>query len=120
MELERPRRKATWGILPIEVPAEERFGARPFESHCVELSMRKLTETRPIAPIDRRQTVYLVADDMGQAGKVWRQSECEHSDQEAVIQGMLAGEYRSPIRVVAFNITEHWCEDVSAEVAHEL
>jgi hypothetical protein len=33
---------------------------------------------------------------------------------------MLAGEYRSPIRVVAFNITEHWSEDVSAEVAHEL
>jgi hypothetical protein len=82
--------------------------------------MRKFTETPPIAPTDRGQTVYLVADDMGETGQVWRQSECEHSDREAVIQDMLAGEYRNPIRVVAFNTTEHWCEDASADVAHEL
>jgi len=82
------------------------------------VSNAKLTDT-PIVP-NRGQTVYLVADDMGEAGKVWRQSECEHSDQEAVVQDMLAGEYRSPIHVVAFNITERWSGDVSAEVAHEL
>jgi hypothetical protein len=37
-----------------------------------------------------------------------------------VIQDMLAGEYKNPLRVIAFNAPEHWSEDVSADVAHEL
>ena len=63
------------------------------------------------------QTVYLVADDMGDAGPVWRQSECGFANREAVIQDMLAGEYSNPMRVVAFNTAEGWSEDVSADVA---
>jgi hypothetical protein len=30
------------------------------------------------------------------------------------------GSYNNPICVVAFNVTERWSEDVSADVAHEL
>lgn len=81
--------------------------------------MRELSEAS-ITPTSRGQTVYLVADDMGDEGEVWRQSECAFADREAVIQDMLAGEYRSPIRVVAFNTAEAWSDDVSAEVAQEL
>jgi hypothetical protein len=32
----------------------------------------------------------------------------------------LAGEYRNPIRIVAFNTAERWSEDVSQDVAREL
>ena len=39
---------------------------------------------------------------------------------ETVIQDLLAGEYRKPIRVVAFNTAERWSEDVSEDIAREI
>ena len=39
---------------------------------------------------------------------------------ETVISDLLTGQYSSPVRVVAFNTAERWCEDVSADVAEEL
>jgi hypothetical protein len=39
---------------------------------------------------------------------------------ETVIQDLLTGQYRSPIRVVAFNTAERWSEDVSEDVARAL
>jgi hypothetical protein len=33
---------------------------------------------------------------------------------------MLEGQYQNPVRVVGFNTTERWSEDVSADVAREL
>jgi hypothetical protein len=37
-----------------------------------------------------------------------------------VILDLLEGQYRSPVRVVAFNTAEKWAQDVSADIAHEL
>ena len=37
-----------------------------------------------------------------------------------MIIDLLAGEYKNPFRVVAFNTAEKWSQDVSADVAHEL
>ena len=37
-----------------------------------------------------------------------------------MIQDLIAGEYRRPIRVVAFNTSERWSEDVSEDVAREI
>jgi hypothetical protein len=37
-----------------------------------------------------------------------------------VILDLLEGQYKNPIRVVAFNTAEKWSEDVSGEVAQEL
>ena len=82
--------------------------------------MSELAERPSIAPGGASQTVYLVADDLGEAGRTWQEADYEVSDRETVIQDMLAGEYINPIRVVAFNTTEHWSEDVSADVAREL
>ena len=74
----------------------------------------------PTAPGHRDATVYLVADNLGEAGRAWREADYDISNRETVIQDMLAGEYKNPIRVVAFNTSEGWSEDVSADVAHEL
>ena len=77
--------------------------------------MRKSNWTPSIVPNDQDQTVYLVANDFGKNGRAWREA-----DLETVIQGLLGGQYKSPIRVIAFNTVERWSEDVSAEVALEL
>ena len=73
-----------------------------------------------IVPNDNDETVYLVADDFGRLGRAWREADYEGTDLETVIQDLLTGQYRHPIRVVAFNIAERWSEDVSEDVAREL
>src|SRR3982074_453217 len=76
--------------------------------------------TPSIVPTEADQTVYLVADDFGKIGRAWREADYETNDLETVIQDLLTGQYKNPIRVVAFNTAERWSEDVSADVAQEL
>ena len=81
--------------------------------------MRRSNWTPSIVPSDD-QTIYLVADDFGRIGRAWREADLETADLEDVIQEMLAGEYSNPIRVAAFNTSEHWSEDVSEDIAREI
>src|SRR4051812_187805 len=84
--------------------------------------MHRTSWTPSIVPTDSDETVYLVADDFGQIGRAWREADYDATDLETVIQDLLTGQYRSPIRVrvVAFNTAERWSEDVSEDVAREL
>jgi hypothetical protein len=58
--------------------------------------------------------------DFGRNGRAWREADVETTDLETVILDLLDGQYRSPVRVVAFNTAEKWAQDVSADIAHEL
>jgi hypothetical protein len=64
--------------------------------------------------------VYLVADDLGQVGRAWPETDFETTDFETVAVDLLTGQYKNQIRVVAFNTAEGWSQDVSSEIAHEL
>jgi hypothetical protein len=88
-------------------------------SFASELRIRQSKWTPSIVPSDE-PTVYLVADDFGRAGSAWRETDLETADLETVIQDLLAGEYKRPIRVVAFNTAERWAEYVSEDVAREI
>ena len=65
-------------------------------------------------------TVYLVLDDFGPLGRAYREGDEEASDLETIIEHMLSGQYRKPIRVVPFNTAEGWARDVSEDVAWEV
>jgi hypothetical protein len=82
--------------------------------------MRKTGWTPSIVPNEYDQTVYLVVDELGKAGRVWREADVEDTDLEAVILDLLEGQFKDPIRVVAFNSAEKWSEDVSGDIAQEL
>ena len=82
--------------------------------------MRKSNWTPSIVPKGDDQNVYLVVDDFGRNGRVYREADIETTDLETVILDLLEGQYKNPIRVVAFNTSEKWSQDVSADVAHEL
>ena len=71
-------------------------------------------------PNGEDQTVYLVADDLGRNGRIRPEADFEITDLETVTVGLLTGQYKNPIRVVAFNTAEGWSQDVSSEIAHEL
>jgi hypothetical protein len=61
-----------------------------------------------------------VVDDLGRLGRVWRKTDYEATDLETVVTDILAGEYKSPVGVFAFNSAEGWSRDVSADIADEL
>jgi hypothetical protein len=85
-----------------------------------EFIMRKTNWTPSIVPSGNDQTVYLVAEDFGRLGRAWREADYEATDLETVIEDLLSGQYKNPIRVVAFNTEERWSEDISEDVAHEI
>jgi hypothetical protein len=82
--------------------------------------MRKSNWTPSIVPNDDDKDVYLVVDDFGGNGRAWREADVGATDLETVILDLLEGQYKNPVRVVAFNTAEKWSQDVSADVAHEL
>jgi hypothetical protein len=53
-------------------------------------------------------------------GAVWREADSEATDLETVITDLMEGQYKDPVRVVAFNTAERWSQDVSEDAAHEL
>jgi hypothetical protein len=73
-----------------------------------------------VVPDGADQTIYLVVDDFSRHGRVFRETEVERTDLESVIADLASGQYNDPVRVVAFNTSEHWAEDVSEDVAREL
>jgi hypothetical protein len=80
----------------------------------------RIVSTPSIVPEGNDQNVYLVVDDFGRNGRVYRETDVENADLERVIVDLLDGQYKNPIRVVSFNTAENWSQDVSADVAHEL
>jgi hypothetical protein len=82
--------------------------------------MRRSNWTPSVVPNDDDQKVYLVVDNFGRNGRAWREADVENTDLETVILDLLEGQYKNPVRVVAFNTAEKWSQDVSADVAHEL
>lgn len=73
-----------------------------------------------IVPTGNEESVYLVEDCLGALEYVWRESDVGKTDLETVIINLMAGEYRDPKRVIAFNTAEHWSEDVSQDIAREI
>ena len=76
--------------------------------------------TPSIVPYGADETIYLVVDSFSPLGSVYRETEIERTDLEAVIVELMSAKFRDPVRVVAFNSLEHWSEDISAEIAREI
>ena len=76
--------------------------------------------TPSIAPNGHDQTFYLVINNYGQSGTAFAETDFGEADLETVITDLMSGQYRDPVRVVAFNTAEYWSEDASEDVASEI
>jgi hypothetical protein len=76
--------------------------------------------TPSIVPTGTDQTVYLVLNDFGGLGRAYCETSDERADLETTISDLISGQYDNPVRVVAFNTAERWCEDVSEDIAREI
>lgn len=72
-----------------------------------------------LVPGGVHDTVYLVVDCYGDRC-VWREADINGTDLETVISDLMSGQYGDPLCVVAFNTTENWSRDVTAEIATEI
>jgi hypothetical protein len=51
---------------------------------------------------------YLVLDDFGHLGRGWREADADSADRQTLIRDLVEGQYRHPLRIVAFNTAEGW------------
>jgi hypothetical protein len=73
-----------------------------------------------IVPEDTNRDIYLVLDQFGVLGRVWRETDETDANRTKLIQDLLDGQYEEPVRIVAFNTAEGWSRDVTEEIANEL
>jgi hypothetical protein len=76
--------------------------------------------TPSIVPNGHDETVYLVVNNFGKLGTAFAETDVGEADLETTITDLMSGQYRDPVRVVAFNTAEHWAEDASEDVAREI
>jgi hypothetical protein len=61
--------------------------------------------------------VYIVIADFGTNGRSFLETDVAQADRATIVSNMISGEYRDPLRVVAFNTVEGWSRDLSEEIA---
>jgi hypothetical protein len=81
--------------------------------------MRSPAHTPSIVP-DFDVAVYIVLDDFGKSGRVYREVGEEEARLPTVVDDLLTGQYNNPVRVIAFNTAEGLARDVSEDVAWEV
>src|SRR5262245_9017111 len=59
-----------------------------------------------IVPAVNNHTVYQVFDDLGRYGRVWTELGDEEANKPAIIRWMIEGQFKRPLRVIAFNTEE--------------
>jgi hypothetical protein len=73
-----------------------------------------------MVPAETGHDTYLVLEDLGRFGRVWRETAEANANHETLIRDLLDDQYSRPMRVVAFNTAEGWSRDVTVDIADEL
>jgi hypothetical protein len=71
-------------------------------------------------PNGHDQNFYIVVNNYGKLGPAFAETGVAEADLETTITDLMSGQYSNPVRVVAFNTSEHWAEDASEDVAREI
>ena len=66
------------------------------------------------------QTFYIVINNYGTLGPAFAETDVGEADLETTVTDLMSGQYNDPVRIVAFNTSEHWSEDASEDVAREI
>src|SRR5262245_54438542 len=70
--------------------------------------------------IESNRTVYQVLDDLGRYGRVWTEIDDEEANEPTILRWIIEGQFKCPLRVIAFNTGEGWSRDVTREIAGKL
>jgi len=71
----------------------------------------------PTPPEWHSSTVYIVFEDFGALGRVYRETDERGADLTGLVDDIIAGEYRHIVHILAFNLAAGWARDATLEVA---
>ena len=81
-------------------------------------SIAYASELDPVDCAERPRPDFLYRHQQyGELGPAFAETDVGEADLETTITDLM---YRDPVRVVAFNTSEHWSEDASEDVAREI
>ena len=63
------------------------------------------------------QVVCQVLDDLGEHGHVWPEMAENEANEQTIIQWIIDGQFKRPLRVIAFKTEEGWSRDVTHGIA---
>ena len=87
---------------------------------CTRVTVMRSTSGPSLVPSSFDVSVHLILDDFGELGRAYLETDEEEADRETVVRNLLAGKYRKPVRIIAFNTAEFWSRDVSEDIAWEV
>lgn len=64
--------------------------------------------------------VYIVLDDFGDLGRAWCETAETKANRATLVCWLVEGQFKSPVKIVAFNTAQGWSRDVSEEIADEV
>ena len=62
---------------------------------------------------------YIVLDDFGKGGRVYREAAEADATLESIIDDLLTGQFNNPLRIIAFNTSEGWSRDACQRMLRE-
>ena len=84
--------------------------------------MSDTTITKPIVELITKPAVEPTGntEPSGKRPRAWPEADEDRTDRETVIGHLLAGQHSNPVQVIAFDVAQGWCRDVSEDIANEL
>jgi hypothetical protein len=70
--------------------------------------------------IESNRAVYQVLDDLGRYGRVWTELADDEANEPTIIRWIIEGQFKRPLRIIAFNTGEGWSGDVTREIAEKV
>ena len=65
-------------------------------------------------------TTFLVLDEVGHYGPVWREMSDSEANETTVVQWIIEGQFDRPMKIVAFNTDDGWSHDMTRNIATKL
>jgi hypothetical protein len=69
---------------------------------------------------DTGHAVYQALDDLGKHGHVWTEMAEDDANEQTIIQWIVDGQFKRPLRIIAFNTEEGWSRDLTQEIAWKI
>ena len=66
------------------------------------------------------ETVHMVLDDFGHLGRVWRELAEEQTGEQDILDQFARGDFKRPVKIVAFDLNAGRCRDVTERIARAL
>jgi len=79
-----------------------------------------MIDVASLVPLYENNDVYLVLDELGTFGRVWRELSEKSANEQTVLELIANGGFNRPMRVIVFNTAEGWSRDHTIAVGLKL